>query len=245
LSQITGQKVQANKAIVGKNAFAHESGIHQHGVLANRLTYEILKPEDIGVEKNNIVLGKHSGRNALNERLKALGIEVDKDELLELFKQFKSLADKKKNIYDEDLIMMAMDYDMDKKYEILDMRVVSVKDSIAHADGTMRIGDKTVKISAEGDGPVSALYAAIVTAVSLPGKLVNFNISAITPDREAVGLVKIEWKLDEKNSMYGHGSDTDVTIAAGKALIDVLNRLEIRKMHMDNQDPMRENLTER
>ena len=245
LAQITGQNVQVNKAIVGKNAFAHESGIHQHGVLANRLTYEILKPEDIGLEQNNIVLGKHSGRNALNDRLKTLGIEVDADELLALFKQFKSLADKKKNIYDEDLIMMAMDYDMDKKYQLLDMRVVSVKDSVAHADGSMQINGETVTISGEGDGPVSALYAAIANAASLPGRLVNFKINAITPDREAIGLVKIQWKIDEETSMYGHGSDTDITIAAGKALIDVLNRLEIRKMHMDNRAPMRENITER
>lgn len=235
LSQITGQKVQANKAIVGRNAFAHEAGIHQHGVLANRLTYEIMKPEDVGYSSNQIILGKHSGRNALADRLKQLGIEVSKERLDEIFVKFKTLADKKKNIYDEDLIMMAMDYDLHKKFELISARIFSEKDALAKADAVIRVGDEMMEMQSTGDGPVSALYAAIITATELRGKLTAFNINALTPDKEAIGMVKIEWQDEEGKIWFGHGSDTDIVIGAGKALIDVLNRMEIRRFHEDNQ----------
>lgn len=235
LSQITGQKVQSNKAIVGRNAFAHEAGIHQHGVLANRLTYEIMRPEDVGVSFNQIVLGKHSGRNALADRLKQLGIEVGKERLDAIFTKFKVLADKKKNIYDEDLIMMAMDYDLNKKYDLVSARIYSEKDKLATAKAIIKIGEEMVEMECEGDGPVSALYAAIIKATELKGKLTAFNINALTPDKEAVGMVKIEWLDEDNKSWFGHGSDTDIVIGAGKALIDVLNRMEIRRYHEDHQ----------
>ncbi len=238
LQQITGQKVQSNKAIVGRNAFAHEAGIHQHGVLANRLTYEIMKPEDVGVSFNQIILGKHSGRNALADRLKQLGIEVPKERLDEIFAKFKILADKKKNIYDEDLIMMAMDYDLNKKYDLISARIFSEKDKMAKAEAVIKIGDEMIEMESEGDGPVSALYAAIIKATELTGKLTAFNINALTPDKEAIGMVKIEWLDEEEKTWFGHGSDTDIVIGAGKALIDVLNRMEIRRYHEDNKGKM-------
>ncbi|MBI5754271.1 2-isopropylmalate synthase [Candidatus Peregrinibacteria bacterium] len=231
LSQITGQKLQANKAIVGKNAFAHEAGIHQHGILSNRLTYEIMKAEDVGRTTNQLILGKHSGRNALATRLVQLGIQVSKERLEIIFAKFKALADKKKNIYDEDLIMVAMDYDIEKKYELLEARIYSEKDKFAKAEAVIRIGDEKVNVECEGDGPVSALYAAIIQASGLKGELKSFQINALTPDKEAVGFVKIEWQDQYEKIWYGHGSDTDITIASGKALIDVLNRMEIRRMH--------------
>lgn len=231
LSQITGQKVQANKAIVGKNAFAHEAGIHQHGVLANRMTYEIMSAESVGRDNQKLVLGKHSGRNALSDRLKSLGIEVDQQRLDELFKKFKALADRKKNIYDEDLILVSMDYDVEKKYDLRTAEVYSVKDGIASAKVTVKVGDQIEEIEAEGDGPVSALYACIIKATALSGSLTNFVINALTPEREAIGMVNIEWTDLDGRTWYGHSSDTDVTIAAGKALIDVLNRMEIRRIH--------------
>lgn len=231
LSQITGQKVQVNKAIVGKNAFAHEAGIHQHGMLANRLTYEIMSAESVGRGEGQLILGKHSGRNALKDRLATLGIEVDSQRLDLLFQKFKALADKKKNIYDEDLILVSMDYDLVKKYEIKTAKVFSEKDGVAKAEAEVRVDDEVIKVEAEGDGPVSAIYDCIIKAANLKGKLTSFVINALTPDKEAIGMVNIEWTdLDDKK-WYGHGSDTDVTIGAGKALIDVLNRMEIRRIH--------------
>jgi len=234
LSQITGQKVQVNKAIVGKNAFAHEAGIHQHGVLSNRLTYEIMSAEDVGKLEDQLVLGKHSGRNALKDRLLTLGIETLPERLDFLFQKFKALADKKKNIYDEDLILLAMDYDLEKKHELKSARIISEKDGLAKAEVEVRIGDQTLALSADGDGPVSALYDCIVQAAGLGGRLTSFVINALTPDREAVGVVNIEWTDQNEKKWYGHASDTDVTIAAGKALIDVLNRMEIRRLHEMN-----------
>lgn len=231
LSQITGQKVQSNKAIVGRNAFAHEAGIHQHGILSNRLTYEIMKAEDVGRSTSQLILGKHSGKNALGSRLVQLGIQVSKERMEIIFAKFKALADKKKNIYDEDLIMVAMDYDIEKKYELMEAKIYSEKDKFAKAEAVIRIGDEKINVDSEGDGPVSALYAAIIKATGLKGKLTSFNINALTPDKEAVGFVKIEWQDQYEKIWYGHGSDTDITIASGKALIDVLNRIEIRRMH--------------
>ncbi len=231
LSQITGQKVQANKAIVGRNAFAHEAGIHQHGMLANRLTYEIMKPEDIGHTSNKLILGKHSGRNALVDRLEALGVSVAKERIDVIFAKFKALADKKKNIYDEDLILMAMDYDIDKKYQLVAAHLVSDMGEISRAKVVMKIDGNSVEAEAEGDGPVSALYSGIVELTRLKGHLTNFSVTSLTPDMEAVGLVKIEWQDGEENSWYGHASDTDIVVAAGKALVDLLNRMEIRKLH--------------
>lgn len=230
LQQITGQQVQVNKAIVGKNAFAHEAGIHQHGVLANRLTYEIMKPEDVGYNENQIVLGKHSGRNALKDRLEKLGVDTGQEQLDEIFMKFKALADKKKNIYDEDLIMMAMDYPEADMYELLDAEISSKKDQKASATVKVRVGDEEKIVDSSGDGPVDALYQAIVEATGISGKLNRFSINALTPDREAVGVVKIEWDTGEKKC-HGQGADTDITVAAGKALIDVLNRLEVMRVH--------------
>lgn len=210
---------------------AHEAGIHQHGVLSNRLTYEIMKAEDVGRTTNQLILGKHSGRNALANRLVQLGIQVSKERMEIIFAKFKALADKKKNIYDEDLIMVAMDYDIDKKYELLEAKIYSEKDKLAKAEAVIRIGNKNMNVECESDGPVSALYAAIIKAAGLKGSLKSFQINALTPDKEAVGFVKIEWQDQYEKIWYGHGSDTDIIIASGKALIDVLNRIEIRRVH--------------
>ncbi|MFC1616275.1 2-isopropylmalate synthase [Patescibacteria group bacterium] len=231
LSQITGQNVQANKAIVGKNAFAHEAGIHQHGVISNPLTYEIMKPEDIGYEESQLILGKHSGRSAIKDRLEKLGIEISQDRLNEIFKEFKKLADKKQRIYDEDLIMLAMEYDHEDKYELVDANITSKKDRGAEAEVKVRIDDKFVKESGDGDGPVSALYDAISKIGNLSGRLKTFAINALTPEKDAVGVVHIEWECKNGYLYQVQGMDTDIVIAAGKALVDVLNRREIREKH--------------
>lgn len=229
LSQITGQNVQVNKAIVGKNAFAHEAGIHQHGVISNPLTYEIMKPEDIGYVESQLILGKHSGRSAIAERLGKLGIEVDKDRLAEIFKSFKKLADKKKRIYDEDLLMLALDYAHEDKFELVNAKIVSKKDFGAEAEIDLRIGDEVLEGKGEGDGPVAALYSAIANIANLDGKLKSFAINALTPEREAVGVVLIDWECENGDIYHVQGADTDIVVAAGKALVDVLNRREIRE----------------
>lgn len=231
LINITGQQVQSNKAIVGKNAFAHEAGIHQHGMLANSLTYEIMKPEDVGYSSSELVLGKHSGRNALSSRLKELGINLAPEQLNQVFPKFKALADKKKNVYDEDLILLASDTDGKTHYELLTAKITSEKDKNAYCHIELRVGRRRIKAGDKGDGPVSALYNAIAEAADLKGRLKYFAINALTPDREAVGIVNIQWEDRQKKLWHGHGADTDITIAAGKALVDVLNRMEIRRKH--------------
>jgi 2-isopropylmalate synthase len=229
LCQITGNQVQPNKAIVGRNAFAHEAGIHQHGILTNRLTYEIMKPSDVGYKETQLILGKHSGRNALLSRFKELGIEVKPKNVERIFSEFKKLADKKKDIYDEDLILLATQK-TDEKYELLDATIISKMDEKAEAEAIVRIGDKKVTAKAKnGDGPISSLYSAILKATNLDGTLKSFRAHALTADKDAVGIVNIEWKEKKGKVWRGQGGDTNVTIAAGKALIDILNRREIGK----------------
>ena len=231
LSTITGKFVQVNKAIVGENAFAHEAGIHQHGVLSNRLTYEIMRPEDVGLSQSQLVLGKHSGRAALDERLKSLGIELDKEELKQVFERFKQLADRKHNIYDEDLILLASEREMKAGYQLLDARIISEQDHLAIAYAKIKVGDDVLEKTACGDGPVAALYSCIAQAVKLPGRMTYFHVSALTPDRDAVGVVSIKREEEDGTVWSGNGSDTDITIASGKALIDLLNRREVRLQH--------------
>lgn len=229
LTQITGQSVQANKAIVGKNAFAHEAGIHQHGILTNPLTYEIMKPEDVGYVKSDLVLGKHSGRNAILSRLKEMGIEPTKERLEFIFIQFKKLADKKKNIYDEDLLLLATENRLKLKYELVDAIIVEGQRITAQATAKIRIDNREITSTASNeDGPISALYSAILKATKLKGKLTSFRAQALTADHDAVGLVYIEWKDDKGITYHGQGADTNVTVASGKALIDILNRREIK-----------------
>lgn len=235
LSQITGQSVQPNKAIVGKNAFAHEAGIHQHGVLAHRQTYEIMHPEDVGYSKNELILGKHSGRNAIQNRLKELGISASAKKLEHIFENFKKLADKKKNVYDEDLILLATNYKAKNRYELLEALTISEKDHRSKAYVKVRDHKKIHELAGEGDGTVSALYSAILKATDMQGSLTSFNVRALTPDKDAVGMVNIEWTDEASNVWSGQGADTDTTVAAGNALVDILNRREIKKAHLEKQ----------
>lgn len=235
LSRITGQSVQANKAIVGKNAFAHEAGIHQHGIISNPLTYEIMNPEDVGYLQSELILGKHSGRNAIIKRLKELGFSPNKERIEHIFKEFKLLADKKKNIYDEDLILLATENRARLKYELVDANIISGLKKHAQAEAKIRIGTRIVTATAKNeDGPISALYSAILKATKLKGKLKSFRAQALTADKDAIGLVFIEWQDEKGRLNEGQGADTNVTVAAGKALIDILNRKEIRKSFREN-----------
>jgi len=226
VSQITGMPVQPNKAIVGANAFAHESGIHQDGVLKHQKTYEIMTPESVGWTTNRMVLGKHSGRAALKSRYTELGVQLDGDELNTVFGHFKRLADKKKDIFDEDLMAI-----LESGGEVESERVKLV--SLHAASGTgdtpvaaveLDIEGKTHKATAEGDGPVDAAFKAIKSLVEPNGKLLLYAVNAITAGTDAQGEVTVRLQ-DGEHIVNGQGKDTDIVVASAKALIDALNKL--------------------
>ena len=226
LSHITGVHVQPNKAIVGENAFAHEAGIHQDGVLKERLTYEIMRPEDIGRAANKLVLGKHSGRHAFKIRLRDLGFDVDGPELDKAFKRFKDLADKKKEVYDEDLLAIVKD-------EMAQIPETYVLDYLHFVSGTGLIPSATIRLRREGqpfqdsgtgDGPVEATFSAIDAITGLKGRLLDYNLRAVTQGRDAMGEVSVKVDFDG-TVVVGKGSSTDVIEASARAYLNAINRL--------------------
>jgi 2-isopropylmalate synthase len=226
VSSITGMPIQANKAIVGANAFAHESGIHQDGVLKHQKTYEIMTPESVGWNTNRMVLGKHSGRAALKSRYKELGIEVDDDRLIQVFDRFKTLADKKKDVFDEDLMSILSD---DSNVETERVKLVSLHAASGTGDTPVAaveldIEGETHKATAEGDGPVDAAFKAIKSLVEPNGKLLLYAVNAITAGTDAQGEVTVRLQ-DGERIVNGQGSDTDIVVASAKALIAALNKL--------------------
>ncbi len=226
LSHITGVHVQPNKAIVGENAFAHEAGIHQDGVLKEKLTYEIMRPEDIGRSSNRLVLGKHSGRHAFRVRLKDLGFDLDEVELDKAFKRFKNLADKKKEVYDEDLIAIVKD-------EMTQLHETYALDYLHFVSGTGLIPSATVRLkkkeelfqdSGVGDGPVDAVYNAIDAITGLKGRLLDYALRAVTSGKDAIGEVTIKVDFDG-TVVIGKGSSTDVIEASARAYLNAINRV--------------------
>ncbi|MEJ2306841.1 MAG: 2-isopropylmalate synthase, partial [candidate division WOR-3 bacterium] len=230
LSLITGVQVQPNKAIVGKNAFAHEAGIHQDGVLKEKSTYEIMKPEDIGLPSNELVLGKHSGRHAFHNKLTALGYQYSNEEVDKLFKKFKALADKKKEIYDEDLEMLIASElsKMEQKYKLLSANFSGGTDVNPSATVGIETGGERFKEKGSGDGPVDAIYDAIRKAVPDKFTITRFSISAITGGSDAQGEVTVYIEEDGIGSV-GRAAKTDIVIASAEALVNALNRLSIKK----------------
>jgi 2-isopropylmalate synthase len=230
LSLITGVQVQPNKAIVGKNAFAHEAGIHQDGVLKEKSTYEIMKPEDIGLPSNELVLGKHSGRHAFHNKLTALGYQYSNEEVDKLFKKFKALADKKKEIYDEDLEMLIASElsKMEQKYKLLSANFSGGTDVNPSATVEIETGGERFKEKGSGDGPVDAIYDAIRKAVPDKFTITRFSISAITGGSDAQGEVTVYIEEDGIGSV-GRAAKTDIVIASAEALVNALNRLSIKK----------------
>ena len=230
LSQITGIPVQPNKAVVGANAFAHEAGIHQDGVLKEKRTYEIMTPESIGLSKSSLVLGKHSGRHAFRERLKELGYELTDENLDKAFKSFKSLADKKKDIYDEDLEAIIADeiLRIPDKYKLVYLNISCGTVSVPTATVQMEIDGKLVQEAGFGDGPVDATYKTIKAMVKSECKLVRYVVKAITGGTDAQGEVTVS--LEEGGKITrGQGAHTDILVASAKAFINALNKLEYRK----------------
>ncbi|HOX54338.1 MAG TPA: 2-isopropylmalate synthase, partial [Candidatus Omnitrophota bacterium] len=226
VSKLTGFVVAPNKAIVGGNAFRHESGIHQDGVLKKRTTYEIIDPNDVGFTGEGLVLGKHSGRHAFKQRLETLGIKLNDIELDKAFSRFKVLADKKKTVYDEDLISIVED-EFRKVSEIWQL------DSLQISSGTNITPKACVKLkskgkffvsSSSGDGPVDACYKAIDKITKVKGELLDYSIQAVTRGKDALGEVSI--KIRAKNQeVAGRGASTDILEASAKAYLNAINRV--------------------
>jgi 2-isopropylmalate synthase len=228
VTQVTGVKVQPNKAIVGDNAFAHEAGIHQHGVLANRATYEIMTPESVGIAKNQMVLGKHSGRHAFEDRLKDLGITVDAQTLETVFAEFKNLADKKKVVSDRDIeaLVMGAASSVPETWR-LDHWAVNTGSALG-ASGTIRLKHKngdTHKLVSMGDGPIDSIFKAINKIIGKEPDLELYEIGAITGGSSSQGetMVKIAW---EGRRWNGRGVSTDVIESSIKAYIAAINAME-------------------
>ena len=228
VSKLTGMKVQPNKAVVGKNAFAHESGIHQDGVLKERTTYEIMNPETIGLSVENIVLGKHSGRHAVKDRLERLGYNLTDEELEKAFTRFKTLADKKKEISDQDLqAIVEEEIRVIPEAYHLDYMHISSGTSIKPTAtiGLRKNGDR-IDEAACGDGPVDAIYKAIDKITDVRGTLVVYNLDAITGGKDALGEVTVKFESERTKRVYtGRGVSTDVLEASAKAYVNAINKL--------------------
>ena len=227
VSSITGFPVQPNKAIVGANAFAHESGIHQDGVLKNRETYEIMRAQDVGWSANRMVMGKHSGRNAFKTRMKELNIEfATEQELNETFSRFKDLADKKHEIFDEDLQALVSDVSstVNEYFKLVSIKVCSETGETPNASLVLNIGDKEVSAQSEGSGPVDAVFRAIESLVNSETELQLYSVNSITSGTDAQGEVTV--RLEKAGRIVsGQGADTDIVIASAKAYINGLNKL--------------------
>ncbi len=230
ITSITGGGVQPNKAIVGANAFAHESGIHQDGLLKSKLTYEIMKPESVGITKSSLVLGKHSGRHAFRDRIEEMGYTFSDQEINLAFKRFKTLSDMKKNVYDEDIEMIIMDeiYKIPEKYKIVYLNVSCGSQTIPTAMVKLEIDGTILQDVGYGDGPVDAAYKIIKKMVKTNSKLLKFSVNSITRDMDAQGEVFV--KIEEKGAtVIGKGRDTDIIVASARAYINALNKLEYVK----------------
>ncbi len=228
VSSITGFPVQPNKAIVGANAFAHESGIHQDGVLKNRETYEIMRAQDVGWAANRMVMGKHSGRNAFKTRMKELNIDFDTEqELNDTFARFKDLADKKHEIFDEDLQALVAETNasaLNEHFKLVSLKVCSETGETPNASLVLSVGDKEVTAKSEGSGPVDAVFRAIESVVNSETELQLYSVNAITSGTDAQGEVTV--RLEKAGRIVsGQGADTDIVIASTKAYINALNKL--------------------
>jgi 2-isopropylmalate synthase len=230
LTQITGIPVQPNKAIVGANAFAHESGIHQDGLIKEKITYEIMTPQSVGISDTHIVLGKHSGRAAISQHLKKMGYNLNDEQITKIAARVKDLADVKKDIYDEDLEAIVSEeiYRGEDKYNLVYLNVVSGNVAVPTATMEMKIGDTVVREAGFGNGPVDATFAAIRKITKTNYQLLRYAVNAITGGSDAQGEVSVQLKYNG-HSVVGRGADPDVIVASAKAYINALNRLEFLK----------------
>ncbi|HTS86959.1 MAG TPA: 2-isopropylmalate synthase [Gemmatimonadales bacterium] len=225
LSYLTGSFPQPNKAIVGRNAFAHEAGIHQHGVMQHGLTYEIIRPETVGIPRSTLVLGKHSGRHALERRYRELGYDLGEEKLAELYKDFTTLADRKREILDEDLLALLHEsfHDAPEEHVLTHLRVVCGSVN-AEADVRMTgpwVGERAAR--GKGDGPIAAAFAAISEILDRSVEVINLSLRSVTPGRDSVGQVFLQCRIGGK-SLSGQGVSTDIVEASARALVHALNK---------------------
>jgi 2-isopropylmalate synthase len=225
LCNITGMYLQRNKAIVGENAFAHEAGIHQDGVLKESLTYEIMTPQSVGIKQSILVLGKHSGRHALANRYKELGYELSKEQIDEVYKLFTQLADVKKEIFDDDLIAIVNNElsGIPQKYEFKKIQITSGTNIIPMATVELALGDEKIRDTGTGDGPVDAVFQTIEKITKMRGELIDYSLKSVTTGKDAVGEVIVRVLFGER-PFVGRGASTDVIIASAKAYLDAVNR---------------------
>ena len=238
VSQITGFVVQPNKAVVGANAFAHASGIHQDGVIKARQTYEIMTAEDVGWSTNKIVLGKLSGRSAFKQRLKEIGIELDSEDAYnKAFQRFKDLADKKADIFDEDLqalVAQEAGAATEEHWALVTMNQASGMGERPHATVVLSEAGKERKAEAQGDGPVDATFKAIESVAKSGAELLLYSVNAVTQGTESQGEVTVRLAKGGR-VVNGVGADTDVIVASAKAYVSALNRLSSKMERLNPQ----------
>jgi len=225
---VTGSVVQANKAIVGENAFAHEAGIHQHGVLQNRETYEIMRPEDVGLDRNRLVLGKHSGRHAFRDRVAHLGFRMSDPEVETLFEQFKALADKKKHVFDADIEALATASDVRRRgvWTIRGMQITTGTKSIPTAAIELEHRDgQCIREAAVGDGPIDAVFKALGIATGISPVLLHYRVRSVTDGEDAQGEVTLDAEHDGRR-IHGRAISTDIIEASANAYLDIINRID-------------------
>ena len=227
LTQITGIHVQPNKAIVGANAFAHESGIHQDGLIKEKITYEIMTPQSVGISDTHIVLGKHSGSHAIADRLRALGYALEDDQIQRVFVRFKELADVKKEVFDEDLesIVYEEASRSEEKYRFVYLNIVSGSQAVPTATMQMEVDGKMIQEAGFGVGPVDAIFTAIRKITKTDYPLLKYAVNAVTGGTDAQGEAMVQLKFNGRSAV-GRGAHPDVLVASAKAYINALNRLE-------------------
>ncbi|MCL4147875.1 UNVERIFIED_CONTAM: hypothetical protein GTU68_000951 [Idotea baltica] len=230
VSTVSGFSVQFNKAIVGANAFAHESGIHQDGMLKNAETYEIMRPEDVGVKETSLVMGKHSGRHAFKEKLMELGFDLGDNAFQDAFNRFKTLADKKKHVYDEDIEALVSDEASiaGEKIRVVALTVIAGTSGPQKATLTLDVAGQHITKEATGDGPVDATFNAIHMIVPHEAKLQLYQVSAVTEGTDAQAEVSVRLE-DDEIMVTGRGAETDTMVASAKAYVSALNKLLARR----------------
>jgi 2-isopropylmalate synthase len=229
ISSITGMPIPRNKAVVGENAFAHESGIHQHGMLKHHSTYEILRPEDVGLSRSHLVLGKHSGRHAFRERVQALGFELDELEFNRVFEEFKALADKKKELFDGDIeaLVLRAEGAASGPWELLELSTEAKSNGTARAVVTLKHADgRLTERTAAGDGPVDAAFKAIETATGITVVLRKFEVHAVSEGEDAQGEARVYVEYNHK-TYRGASVSTNIVESGTRAFLEVINRIEL------------------
>ena len=228
LSNIIGFPISRTKPIVGENAFAHEAGIHQHGVISHRSTYEIMTPESVGRDNSNIILGRHSGMHGFKKRIAELGLVLDRDEMGTAYARFLEVADRKKEVYDDDLYAIISE-ELGRKAAVFSLEyfnVISGNVSVPTATVRIRKGEELFEEAATGDGPIDAIFLAIDRATGMATTLREYNVQAVTPGKQALGEVAVILEIEGTRST-GRGSSTDILEASARAYINALNRYEI------------------